>query len=210
MGGNKLGARFVCALDYFTRIDARSVTADVIVRSFCIAKKIDPETLLETMRDPKTRLDAQFLYDDASVQSLVERLNHRSRALAIERVSMRTYETVEKLYSKADEEHLDGEYQLDLRKAALNASVSLLSIEERRQSGESKRRDNRAYRQSLDMSRASMRDESLPPTMDEARGTILMLRALFGEAWLREQLTAALPMVDAGAPETIDANEHPA
>ena len=206
LGGNKLGARFVCAMDYFTRIDARELTYDLIVRAYCIAKKVPPEALTATMRDTKVRLDAQCLYDDPAVRALLERLQYRSRQIAMERIAVRTYSTVEKLYDRADAE-FEPELRLNMEKAALAASTTLLSIEERRASGEAKRREARAFRNVVEMSRAQMRDESAPPTLDEAKHTILMLRELFGADTLREMISAALPMKsEDSSAETIDAN----
>jgi len=207
LGGNKLGARFVCALNWFTSIDARQLSADLIVRAYCAARKVPADIMVETMREHKTRLDAQFLYDDPSVTSLLERLQYRSRAIAMERVATRTFETVEKLYTNADKE-IDPDLRLGMQKAALVASTTLMSIDERRHSGEARRRENQAYRNSLEMSRERLSNDSSPPTLDEAKHTILALRERFGADVLRELVAGALPMPAAQPgepqPETIE------
>jgi hypothetical protein len=193
LGGNRIGARFVCAIDRLVRLDGRGLTGDIIVRAYCVARKIPPAQFAAAMREPQNRLDAQCLYNDAAVQSLLDRLAYRSRQLSMERVALRTMSKIESLYQRADDETLDPEIRIDVEKAALNASVTLLSIDERRQSGEAKRRQQAAYGRALEASRTNMRDESAPPSIEEAKHFILMLREHFGADVLRDLVTNALP-----------------
>jgi hypothetical protein len=142
------------------------------------------------------------------VRTLIERLQYRSRSLAIERIATRTYHKVEDLYNRSESEY-DPEVRLNMEKAALSASTAILSMEERRAAAEARRREQRAYQATLAMSRENLRNETAPPTLDEAKHTILMLRDLFGADVLREMISAALPMGEDTETETFDADPSP-
>lgn len=185
-GGNKAGARLVCALDYLTATGQERPPADVIVRAYVLARKL-PET---SLADETVRIEAAYLYQDDAVQSLLDKLRYRERSVAMERVSKLTLKTVEEQLQGGDE-----------IKEAMKAGVSLMAIDQRAKEAEAKRRDNKAYRDALAMSRSNLRDSTQPPSREEALHSIVMFRELFGEQALREMITAALP-IDGAADTT--------
>lgn len=197
--GNKLGARFVCALDYLSRVDNRNTTPDVIVEAYMLAKKLDAGAASDIL----VRQNAQYVYEDPSVKVLLDRIRYRTRAIAMERVAAKTYAKVEELYSRADVE-ADPDAKLAIEKVAINAGTTLLSIDERQRTADAKRRDAKAFREAMETSRQNQRDASQAPTLDEAKHFILMLKEQFGPEAIAQMFQEALPPVP---PEVIDADD---
>jgi hypothetical protein len=177
-GGNKLGARFVCALDYLNAVLERPTIA-VLVRAYVLARKLE-ESCAD---DPATRIEAQNLYADEAVEELLGRIRFRSKQRALDRLAEKT---IQKLDEQLEVEEPRGD--------VLKAAVAVMALEQRDRVTDNARRDKAAYRRTMDTSRQHLRDSSQPPSLEEFRTSIAMAMELFGVETVRELVLAALPI----------------
>jgi hypothetical protein len=158
------------------------------VRAYVLAKKL-PE---EMHRDDKTRMDAQYLYQDDAVETLLERLRYRDRHAAMDRVAKLTLRTVE-----------NGLKAAEVNTDVLKVAATLMGVDQRAREADTKRRDVRAMREAMNASRQNLRDSTQPPSLEEFKHSLVMAIELFGIQTVRECITAALPIDVALAPAVI-------
>lgn len=143
-------------------------------------------------QDDKTRVDAQYLYQDGAVETLLERLRYRERHAAMDRVAKLMLRTVE-----------DGLKAEAVNGDILKAAATLMGIDQRGREADTKRRDARAMREAMNASRQNLRDSTQPPSLEEFKHSIVMAIELFGVETVRACIVAALPMDVAEAPAVV-------
>jgi hypothetical protein len=172
LGGNMVGARFVCALDLLK--DSAS-SGDNIVRAYCLAKEL-PEA---AAREHIQRLNAQMLFDDPSVQTLIDRVTYRGERAARNRIANLAAARLEKLYRDSETGEL--EHDAEFQSAVLGNSAKFLGIHAREKETEARRRERSAVRQSIERGRLREKEVGRIPTVEEAVGFLHMLRDELGE-----------------------------
>jgi hypothetical protein len=94
-GGDNILARFVCALDYLTVMQARPQTGATICEAFAIAAGLPTDS-------QAARQGALQAWEHDSVQALVDRLRYRSNRQAAARITNRTTAVIEAMLREAE------------------------------------------------------------------------------------------------------------
>jgi len=177
LGGTMQGARFVCAVDYLTNVDRRVFTADLLVRAYCMAHLL-PESEIKSAR---VRMEAQSLYESDAVQTLMDRVRYRASRASAERIYHLTAAKIEDLYARTNTEWADFEERRKTEALFLDSSLRLLATEAKERGQDLLRRDRRAIAAATAAGRIAATQSAAPPTLDEAKQFLAMLREHFGE-----------------------------
>lgn len=203
-GGTLDGARFACALTYLTNVDRRAMSNDIIVRAYLAAKNLPDSEL----RNVKARYEAQALYDEDSVQTLLERVRRRTRYAAEDRIIARTAAKIEELFNRTrtvpdgDDERaefemnggiVNAELRFDTEKLALDAALRFMANTTKERSHDMVRRDKRAFAAAVAANQGKARDASAPPNADEAKQFLAMLHETLGTEQFTEIVASMIP-----------------
>lgn len=184
--GHMEGARFVCALDHLTRNLGQQRTDDVIVRAYLIASGL-PES---DLRVHKIRYEAQAMYEDDAVSTLIESVRYRSGKAAEERIGTLAVNKIEALFERSNT--LSGEEQLDTEKVALDGSIRFLGIRERAASAAQARRDKKAVQRAMQINASRGTEAAKLPTLEEAGEFMKMLVNEFGAEAAKQLVDKAM------------------
>lgn len=203
-GGTLDGARFVCALSYLTNVERRTVANDVIVRAYLAAKNL-PDSELKNV---KVRYEAQALYDEDSVQTLLERVRRRARYAAEDRIVSRTAAKIEELYDRVrpvptDENEIaefqmnggivNAEMRYDTEKLALDASLRFMQNTTKERALDQTRRDKRAIASAMAANQGKAADAAALPNADEFKQFLAMMRDALGAEQFAEAIASMVP-----------------
>lgn len=202
--GSLDGARFVCALKYFSGPGRRDRSSDLIVQAYLLCKNLPTEYATRV----KYKHEAQLLYESDPVQWLLEKLSYRGERLERERVSLRTAEKIHELFDRtrtpqSDDEAAeiamksgmpqDYEKKLATEKLALDAGIRFMSVGTKEKTLEDSRRDKRSMQRAIEENEMKSRSAGKAPTsVEEAKLLMLMLKEAFGP----EQFTKIVAEVE--------------
>ena len=172
--GNMLGARFVCAIDLLKL--NHPLTADIIVQAYLAAAEIPDEHLKNHIH----RISAQALYDDPSVQWLLDQVQYRSDRAARERIARRMSRRLERLYDET--ENPESLRDVGLQKVIMEGSSRFLLLQSREKQADDMRRDKIAMQKAIAQGKMSEGETHKIPTLEEAKHFLHMLRDHFGAA----------------------------
>lgn len=196
------GARFVCALKYFSGPGRSEANSDIIVQSYIVAKNLPKEAA----KYPNYRQEAQIVYNSDEVQWLLEKLHYRSERVVRERVALRTADKIEELFDRtknvkasdeAAEQAMNGSVPTDYKdklateKVALDAGIRFVSASAKERVIEEARRDKRAVQRAITEAGMKEKVTGSPPTAYEAVPLLAMIRESLGEQAFNEALNAS-------------------
>ncbi len=196
--GTKDAARFVCAWDGLCASGDRPHSNELVVRAYLFSKGY-PE---EAAGNVRYRAEALALWEDDAVRALIEVLRYRERRAAEERIATRMCAKLEELYDRAAGEEDPKDRRTDER-VALDGSLRFLTIQEQARERKATRRDKRALVEAIGRSRAQTIAVGAPPTPDEARHFLLMLKETLGPQGYADVLAStqeALPAPKEASP----------
>jgi hypothetical protein len=121
-GGDNTLARFVCALDYLTIMQARPQSGATIVEAYAIAASVDAGS--ETARSGASRA-----WKSDAVQALLDRLRYRSNRQAAARITNKTTVLIEQMLAEAATPEVELKDKANAAKTAL-AFMRMVSDED--------------------------------------------------------------------------------
>lgn len=189
------GARFVCALDYLTGVENRSLTTDIIVDSYALAKNLPAGS----EKSAKTRIEAQAVYDDPATQYLIDCLRRRQTRVNADRIANMRVAKLEELYDRGNADRGWDSYQdkLATEKLFLSGSAQFIDNSTKERSMEAARRDKAVVQRAIRSNSDRSRDTDKLPSPEEAKQFILMLRDAYGSEKFAELMgQVALPSAD--------------
>jgi len=161
-------AFFCCAYDM---LRSRNENRDIVVQAYLISQNIDPSA----SKSAQIRIAAQGMYDEDSVQFLLDKVEYRKRAEAEDRIHAIAVAKIEELNKRAAsklnfEDGLDPyKDQLATEKLVLDASLRYMTDRTKQKSVDMKRREQRALRDSMVKGKEQLKNVTALPTKEEIR-----------------------------------------
>jgi|HubBroStandDraft_2_1064218.scaffolds.fasta_scaffold31320_2 hypothetical protein len=173
--GTQEAAYFCCAYD---TLRARNEHRDIVVQAYIISQNIAPSAA----KSAGVRIAAQGMYDEDSVQFLLDKVEYRKRAEAEERIHAIAVSKIEELAkraaSKSSFEDSENPYkdQLATEKLILDASLRYMTDRTKQKAVDMKRRETRALRESMAKGKQELKNVTQIPTKEEIRQFAQMAR----------------------------------
>jgi hypothetical protein len=174
-GGDETLARFVCALDYLTVMQARPQSGQTIVEAYAIAVNTD-------VHSEAARSGATACWKHDAVQALIDRLRYRSARQAAARITNKATFVIESMLKDAENE--DVQTKATAVRTALSF-MKMVSDEDIQERAERTKRGFVAARKELSDGDVEV------PTPERAALYLKQLRELLGPDKFKEA-TAAL------------------
>jgi protease II len=162
--GTEEAAYFCCAYDL---LRSRNENRDIVVQAYLVSQNIDPSAA----KSAQVRIAAQGMYDEDSVQFLLDKVEYRKRAEAEERIHAIAVAKIEELNLRTKDENYFAEYgdQLATEKLVLDASLRYMTDRTKQKSVDMKRREQRALRDSMVKGKAELKNVTQIPSKEEIR-----------------------------------------
>ncbi len=189
--GTQEAAYFCCAYDL---LRSRNENRDIVVQAYLISQNIDPSA----SKSAGVRIAAQGMYDEDSVQFLLDKVEYRKRAESEERIHAIAVAKIEELNLRSKDEGFFEDYEgrLATEKLVLDASLRYMADRTKQKSVDMKRREQRALRESMVKGKAELKNVTALPTKEEIRQFAQMAKDMltekeFDEIFVRKGLPSA-------------------
>ena len=194
--GNDGAAHFCCAYDILRTKRGESGAHsphDIVVQAYVISQGMDQSAAKMAV----VRIAAQGMYDEDSVQFLLDKVEYRKRAEAEERIHAIAVAKIEELdkRTKAADNFETEQTHLSAEKLLLDASLRYMADRTKQKSVDMKRREQRALRESMVRGKTELKNVTALPTKEEIRQFFVMAREMltdkeFDELSGRKALTS--------------------
>ncbi len=168
-GGDEVCARFVCALDYLTVMQARPQSGTTITEAYAIAAGLPSNS-------EAARRGAVNVWKNDAVQALLDRLRYRSSRQAAARITNRTTAVIESMLADAAKSDVPLVEKAKVVSSAL-AFMRMVSDEDVQERVERTKRGFVNARKALEVSK----DELEEITPEQAKLHVKILRDQLGE-----------------------------
>jgi hypothetical protein len=196
--GDDEAAHFCCAYDILRTKHGgpgAKPAHDIVVQAYVISQGMDPAAA----RMATVRIAAQGMYDQDSVQFLLDKVEYRKRAEAEERIHAIAVAKIEELNLRTKDgksiEDSEDPYKdkLATEKLLLDASLRYMADRTKQKSVDMKRRENRALRESMSKGTEQLKNVTALPTKEEIRQFAQMAKDMltdkeFDEIFARKAL----------------------
>jgi hypothetical protein len=176
-GGDAVLARFVCALDQLTTMQARAQTGATLVEAYCIAANTQFDT-------DESKRGAMACWQHDAVQALLDRLRYRSRREAAARITTRTTLVMEKMLTQAAGE----DTSIKDKSIALNSALKFLRMVTDEDIQERVERTRRGFQKAREVISVDAEYEEITP--DKAQQHLKILRQVLGDDEFQKALNA--------------------
>jgi hypothetical protein len=173
--GTEEGAFFCCAYDIL-RATGEEPLRDLVVQAYIISQGMDPSAA----KMATTRLAAQGMFEEDSVQFLLDKVEYRKRAEAEERIHSIVVAKIDELEkrTKQSDNFETEQNQLTAEKLLIDAGLRYMADRTKQKAIDMKRREHRALRESMVKGKEQLKNVTQVPSKEEIRQFFVMAREM--------------------------------